>query len=526
MTRLSFTFIGVAALALGTTAYGHVTSNYSCTNCHTSETGHANLTSTLLTTAVTDPGVVAGTVKVQVVAGGTAALSLRVTDGFNDYAALVGGWTSATTDSGVLNASNTLTFAVDSTWNPRTSGGFFATKGPLAFGSATTHTYNMSVNASTPQDYYLMNMKSSGLGDAGLWTQSFPVYLQVFKDFTYNVNANGNISGPTNFMPNGVPTGTVGRVVFGNIITAPRTVTIDQNVSLISLAFDNSAAAYTLAGTSSISIAGSAATPAIDVRSGNHTISAPLILTSDTRIDVAAGSSLTVAGTLNAAARNLYKQGPGALNIPATSLNSVSLSGGTINVSGTANTVVRAATIDAGAVLNIGSSPLVVDYVAGSSPAAALLASVADGRLGSSNVTTSNRAIGSADTAQFTSLTSYNGTNLDATTLVFVATLKGDTDLDKSVTFGDLLALAQNYGSAGKVWTQGDTNYDGSVNFTDLLALAQNYGLTALADGSIVRNDDLAAGFRSDWALARSIVPEPVLLASFAFGAMLTLRRR
>jgi hypothetical protein len=62
--------------------------------------------------------------------------------------------------------------------------------------------------------------------------------------------------------------------------------------------------------------------------------------------------------------------------------------------------------------------------------------------------------------------------------------LVGDLDGNNTVTFADLLALAQNYNRTGRDWSHGDLNYDGSVNFIDLLALAQHYGQTAAAGSS------------------------------------------
>jgi hypothetical protein len=52
----------------------------------------------------------------------------------------------------------------------------------------------------------------------------------------------------------------------------------------------------------------------------------------------------------------------------------------------------------------------------------------------------------------------------------------GDANLDGTVSFADLLILAQHYGNTDAFWYQGDFNYDGKVDFTDLLKLAQNDG--------------------------------------------------
>jgi hypothetical protein len=57
--------------------------------------------------------------------------------------------------------------------------------------------------------------------------------------------------------------------------------------------------------------------------------------------------------------------------------------------------------------------------------------------------------------------------------------LAGDATRDRAVDFNDLVKLAQNYNTTGKVWPDGDFNGDGNVDFNDLVILAQNYN-TAL----------------------------------------------
>lgn len=68
----------------------------------------------------------------------------------------------------------------------------------------------------------------------------------------------------------------------------------------------------------------------------------------------------------------------------------------------------------------------------------------------------------------------------DSTTSLFFKT--ADFNHDRSVTFDDLLLLAQNYGKpSGATFSQGDVNYDGRIDFDDLLALAQRYGTSLSA---------------------------------------------
>jgi hypothetical protein len=56
--------------------------------------------------------------------------------------------------------------------------------------------------------------------------------------------------------------------------------------------------------------------------------------------------------------------------------------------------------------------------------------------------------------------------------------LAGDVNRDRSVSFADLVAVAQHYGSTSANHAQGDLNGDGLVSFADLVMVAQNYGAT------------------------------------------------
>lgn len=372
---------------------------------------------------------------------------------------------------------------------------------------------------------------------AGTQYLTIPITIPTY---TYNVDANSNYSNTSAFTPSGtVPTGGNGRVVFGNVITAPRTVTIDQDISLVSLTFDKAlgtANAYTLAGTHTITIAGNPSGSAVRVLSGNQLISAPVTLANDTRFDIAAGSTLALTGTFSAGSsfdpntnttvsgKNIFKQGAGTLVIPASNANSYTVNAGTLRMTGTGNSIVRGLTIATGATLDLTSSSLIVDYDDGFSPRDAIKANIAAGQFVSSTRSGSKYAIGYLDSAALPALISYNGAPLDSTELVFSATLKGDANLDHAVAFADLVTLAQNYNGTGKDWYQGDFNYDGNVNFQDLVSLAQNYNQSV---PSSVIAASFGADFAAEFALAQSLVPEPTSLAAIvAVGGLLSRRRR
>jgi hypothetical protein len=63
--------------------------------------------------------------------------------------------------------------------------------------------------------------------------------------------------------------------------------------------------------------------------------------------------------------------------------------------------------------------------------------------------------------------------------------LAGDINRDATVNFSDLLILAQNYGTSGRIFSEGNLDYDpaGEVGFGDLLILAQHYTRSLLPAG-------------------------------------------
>lgn len=184
--------------------------------------------------------------------------------------------------------------------------------------------------------------------------------------------------------------------------------------------------------------------------------------------------------------------------------------------------VVPSLTLDAGT-LEIRDNAIVIDATPQALPTALadLRADLLAGLI-TSDVTAGDPrlaiAYASADTI---GMTSVRNVMLDTDAIVLLAGLRGDTNLDASIDFGDLLTLAQGYGTSERLWTDGDFTYDGAIDFGDLLALAQNYGATL----SSVDVTGFSADFRSDLALAMSLVPEPACLSLLAIGAGLTRRR-
>ena len=116
-----------------------------------------------------------------------------------------------------------------------------------------------------------------------------------------------------------------------------------------------------------------------------------------------------------------------------------------------------------------------------------------------------------------------NQADVDVLVKNLLFTAYGDTNLDRKVNFSDLLVLAKNYGAAG-TWSGGDFDGTGVVDFGDLLLLAKNYNFGAGSPTSATL-DDASPAFRSDWALAQAVAPEPSVLSLGVSVAGLLARR-
>jgi hypothetical protein len=334
------------------------------------------------------------------------------------------------------------------------------------------------------------------------------------------VDADGTWSDSANWQSGTAPDGEGRTAEFGSVITAARTVTVDAPQTVGRIRFD-SPLSYTLAGSSAITLDNLTNDARIDVVSGSHTISSPVALASSLIVETASGAALSLTSAIDAPTQGLSKVGAGTLTVGPAILASIAVNQGTLALTNT--TVSTSTTIAAGALLDLADAVAIIDYdAADPSPIAEIPAAILDGRLISSTAT-AGEGIGFAEVSAL-GLTSYAGyTFTDTSALLMRVTLLGDTNLDGSVEFADLLAVAQNYDATGTTWTTGDFNYDGVTGFSDLLALAQNFGTSALQSISI---NNASSQFMIDLALAKSLVPEPTTLTILGVASVLILRRR
>ena len=126
---------------------------------------------------------------------------------------------------------------------------------------------------------------------------------------TWNGPGGGSFNLASNWANNTVPNSVDATANFLGNITAPSTVTLDSSVTLGNLNF-NSSQSYTIAGSSNLILQVSSGTASMNLLTGSHEISVPVVINSDTVIsgpgtlDLSGGISgshtLTVLGNLTA----------------------------------------------------------------------------------------------------------------------------------------------------------------------------------------------------------------------------------
>ena len=215
---------------------------------------------------------------------------------------------------------------------------------------------------------------------------------------TWNVNANGNWSVAANWT-NGVPNGGGVSALFGSVITAPRTVTVDGPMTVGNLTFDNTNS-YTIAGPGPLTF-DDAGTPTISVLNGSHTISSPMAIAANNIVEKAGPGTLTISGAQTNGAATAWTVTAGTLNLNSdagttTTVNANSATNfgssqhlaalnigeaatATVTAGATKNVVTKALTIAGGATptgkLDVTDNAAIVDYpAAGPNPEAALCA--------------------------------------------------------------------------------------------------------------------------------------------------------
>jgi hypothetical protein len=363
-------------------------------------------------------------------------------------------------------------------------------------------------------------------------------------------NASGGGFGNGGNWSNGTPSNLA--ILPGISGTTDVAITLDAPVSLESLVFNNMQrngvgrplnelpTQYSLSG-AALTLAKAGGEASLVVLAGANSISSTLNIDSDAVIDLAADTTIGDVNGVPSLTGAALAVGDINLNgrLRTTSVGLLTVNGSIVGGAGSALAVNGAGiTLTAGgddvirvddfsiasrARLDLADDALVAGVAASSEAVdpTSIRDAIVAGSI-TSSLLTSSAGIGYATDAQ-AAISSVGGVAIPGGSVIARLTLLGDTDLDRTVGFSDLLSLAQSYGSSsGVFWANGDFDHNSSVDFNDLLALAQNYN-GALMQASV---NGASAQFSADFALVRSVVPEPVLASTLLLAGAAMLRRR
>jgi hypothetical protein len=347
---------------------------------------------------------------------------------------------------------------------------------------------------------------------------------------------------------------------FGSGISAPQTVNVDAPQTVAMLNFNN-ANSYTIAG-SQITLEGVTppappTAPAAPIPSwyttiasnafitdaaGSHTVSAPVVLNSNTTVSVAQAADTLTISSLNANQKNVTKNGAGTVAVgshietPALSVN-----GGKLKMAsnGTFSRVIQANSLNlaAGATIDLTENKLITNTALGTFTAGAytgvqgMVARAYDfGSWDQPGLMTSEpnagplvgtTTIGVSDGASVlflapTETGTFAGHTVTGASTIAVYTYAGDVNFDGLVDASDY-GIIDNYfqfpGTTG--YANGDFNYDGVIDAGDYGIIDNTFQL----QGAPIPMSSGIAGV--------SAVPEPASAAGLLIASLgMALRRQ
>jgi hypothetical protein len=328
---------------------------------------------------------------------------------------------------------------------------------------------------------------SLAAGSYAMQVDYFRAYTSIASSATpsWLGDASGNWTTSGNWTNSVIPNAVGATALFGNVITAPRTVTVDSPMTVGAMTFD-SGVGYTIGGTQTVTLTTSGAAASVTVNSGTHAINAPLSLLRNTTFTIGpANASLAISSLTSVSTATLTKAGAGVLAVNNLRATGLAVNAGTVRVlpggttAGTSKikTLTIAGTASTPtATLDLADNDFILDYTGGT-PVDQFRQWIKAGHdlgtgITSSSATASTR-LGYGDNAVLNRST-FSGQSVDSTSILVKYTYAGDANLDGVVDSSDLAALAMAWQQAA-FWTSGDFNYDHVVNVDDLDLLAANW---------------------------------------------------
>jgi uncharacterized membrane protein len=368
---------------------------------------------------------------------------------------------------------------------------------------------------------------------------------------TWNVDANGiwNVGSSWTL---GVPNAVGKEALLGNIITQPRTITLNSPATLGRLDFD-STHGYTIGGTNALTLDAGTGSANVNVVSGSHSITAPLTLADNSVFTVTPpASNLSITGTLSASGKSLTKAGAGTLTLNNLRAAALGIDGGTVaiaaNGTNAATSVLKTISIAGDttptARLDLNNNAAIIDHT-GTSPAATVRQQILAARgapgLGQTwngnGITSSTVAAANAAEPESRSIayaensglplgpfTTFRGQPVDETALLIAYTRTGDANLDGLVNDDDVTIVGASYapGVSQPHWALGDFDYNGFVDDDDVTLLGAFYDPSATALSPPVASDDSTWRAEPEAEVsAVAAVPEPGTLISAATAGIL-----
>jgi len=260
---------------------------------------------------------------------------------------------------------------------------------------------------------------------------------------------------------------------FGNVLSAHRTVTLGVDLSVQDLTFD-SPRGYTIGGSRTLRLDALSGYATVQVISGTHDVTAPVVCADNVTVTVAGGTSaLTLAGGVTGAGKMLTKNGTGPLGMPAMHGMGLTVTAGRMRLATAGATATELTSLSvsegAGGTLDLGAgrTTIAAGGITQSALLVDLLAGRGDGSWTGSGITSAT--VAGEVAASVPRAVGWLANPDGSFTVAYAA--PGDTNLDWNIDLldvADYLSAAKFDTGSAATWSQGDYTYDGIVDLIDV----------------------------------------------------------